>query len=363
MPLFRLLCAGLAVLLTSCSQSQAVPPPADDPPPARAEGPDQAETAEAFLAQAMKAAQAQNLDETARQIEKALKVDPKHRQALLLRAMVEQIRGSQLAEKDRKGSLPLFLRSAEAMRTLRETYKDLEPQERALLGQALYNEACALALQDKPAKALAALAEANEAGIGDLELLDTDDDLAAVRKLPEFAKFRKDAQEKAKAHALDQAKELLAESKPFPFAFTLPDLEGQKASLADLKGRVTIVDVWGTWCPPCRKEIPHFVELYKKYHDRGLAIVGINYEQEEDDAARKTIREFVKENGLPYPCLIGDEKTREQIPDFEGFPTTLFLGPDGAVRLKVVGYHSLADLEAIITTLLEEAAPGAGRKK
>lgn len=363
------LLAGLMLVLASACQSQAVPPPpnpADDPPPARAHKADKAdkpETAEDFIAQAMKAAQTQDLDEAARQLDKALKVDPKHRQGLLLRAMVDQLRGGQLVATDRKGSLSLFLRSAAALRALRDAYKDLEPQERAMLGQALYNEACALALQDQPQKALASLAEACEAGLGDLELLDTDDDLASVRKLPGFAKFRKDVQEKSKARASEHARELLAENKPFPFTFTLPDPEGKKTSLDDLKGRVTIVDVWGTWCPPCRKEVPHFVALYQKFHDRGLAIVGINYEQEEEDEARKTVREFVKEHDIPYPCLIGDEKTQGLIPDFEGFPTTLFLDHDGQVRLKVVGYHSITDLEAIVTTLLEKAGPAADEKK
>jgi hypothetical protein len=63
---------------------------------------------------------------------------------------------------------------------------------------------------------------------------------------------------------------------------------------------------------------------------------------------------FVKENKIPYPCVIGDDKTQEQIPDFEGFPTTLFLDRAGKVRLKVVGYHSMADLDAIVSMLLDE---------
>ena len=118
-----------------------------------------------------------------------------------------------------------------------------------------------------------------------------------------------------------------------------------------------IVDVWGTWCPPCREEIPSFIALYKRFHDKGLEIVGLNYERVEPKDVKKTIQSYLEANKVPYPCLIGDEPTQEQIPDFQGFPTTLFLDRAGKVRLKVVGLHSPAYLEAIVATLLEEKAP------
>src|SRR5262249_52498098 len=93
----------------------------------------------------------------------------------------------------------------------------------------------------------------------------------------------------------------------------------------------------------------------ERYHQKGLEIVGVNYEREDDDAkARDVIRSFVKKNGVPYPCVLGDEKTEKRIPEFQGFPTTLFIGRDGTVRLKAVGYHSLIDLDAIVTQLLAE---------
>jgi thiol-disulfide isomerase/thioredoxin len=367
MRFIRLLPVGLAVLCFGgwLWLARAVPSPAagaDGPGPAHGTQ-KKAQTADEHIAQAMKAAQAQHLDQATDELEAALKVDPKHRQALLLMAAVNYVRAQQLDPKDAKARAPLTLRAAEAMRTLRSTYKDLLPQEQNLLGEILYQEAVARASEGQPGPALDSLKEAVEAGFNDLDKLQDDEQLASIRKLPEFAKMKAELEAKARARAREHAQELLAANKPFPFSFTLTDLEGKKARLADLKGRVTIVDVWGTWCPPCRKEIPHFVELYKKYQDRGLAIVGINYENEEEAEARKTIREFVQANGIPYPCVLGDEATQKQIPDFEGFPTTLFLDADGTVRLKVVGYHPLFDLEAIITALLEESPRAADAKK
>src|SRR5262249_59973090 len=110
----------------------------------------------------------------------------------------------------------------------------------------------------------------------------------------------------ARRDADARAREALDGFQSFAFNFELPDLDGKKVSLADYKGKVVIVDLWGTWCPPCREEIPHFVDLYRKYHASGLEIVGINYEMVAGDEAREKVRKYVKENDIPYPCLIGD---------------------------------------------------------
>src|SRR5436190_6816113 len=68
---------------------------------------------------------------------------------------------------------------------------------------------------------------------------------------------------------------LLKTTSPFPFDFDLEDVAGNRVSKSDLAGKVLIVDIWGTWCPPCRMEIPHFVALNRKYNNQGLAIVGL----------------------------------------------------------------------------------------
>ena len=148
----------------------------------------------------------------------------------------------------------------------------------------------------------------------------------------------------------------LKDFKSFPFTFDLPDLEDKSVKLADFKGKVTIVDVWGTWCPPCREEIPHFIDLIKKYQDKGLAIVGINYERAEKSKWKPMISSFITENHINYPCVIGDEKTQEMIPEFQGYPTTLFIDREGKVRYKLVGAAPTPVLESIVTVLLDEPA-------
>src|SRR6185312_1739167 len=151
--------------------------------------------------------------------------------------------------------------------------------------------------------------------------------------------------------------EEMSQTKSFPFDFELKDTDDKTVALADYKGKVTIVDVWGTWCPPCRKEIPHFAELSKQSKDKGLEIVGINCKEEGTrDEVKTTIKAFAKENKIEYRCVLNDDKTEAKIPGFQGYPTTLFLDRSGKVRLVLVGYTPKAKLEAIITTLLADAS-------
>ncbi|MHC4586004.1 MAG: peroxiredoxin family protein, partial [Planctomycetota bacterium] len=92
-------------------------------------------------------------------------------------------------------------------------------------------------------------------------------------------------QTKAKAETEIKPTQPVADSTPSTTgaklapAFTLQDLNGKNVSLADFQGKVLILDFWATWCPPCVKEIPHFIELYEQYKDKGFEIVGISLDQ------------------------------------------------------------------------------------
>jgi thiol-disulfide isomerase/thioredoxin len=151
---------------------------------------------------------------------------------------------------------------------------------------------------------------------------------------------------------------VLAAGESFPFDFSLTDFSGQAINLTGFQGKVLIVDIWGTWCPPCRAEIPSFVKLQAEYGPQGLQIVGLNYENAENEAAAKElVNKFIQENGMNYPCAMGTPAIQQQVPNFEGYPTTLFIDRTGKVRAKVVGSHEYAFLEAIVKILLAEAAP------
>lgn len=312
-------------------------------------------TLEAAFAEAQEKLQKDDLAGAVEALEKALPDNPENGRLLLILAQLHNAVGRSVPDKP---DYPRFVKAADYVRQVVKLEPDLaeNPGFRDFAGTIYYNEACALAHEKKPEEALKRLREATESGYGDFNQMEKDADLEQVRALPEFAEFLSKAREAVRERLMAEVNGIFEESKPFEFDFDVTDLEGKKLTNADFKDKVLIVDVWGTWCPPCRKEIPHFVALQKKFGEAGLAIVGLNEEGIEDAAeATKTVETFYKEQGMNYPCaLVSGEMIREKIPDLEGFPTTLFFDRSGKVRAKVVGYHDYELLELMVQKLLDE---------
>jgi thiol-disulfide isomerase/thioredoxin len=300
------------------------------------------ESVETLLEQGRRAREAGNHSDAARFFDRAVAAEPKNREALFLAART----GEELAVKyPRPHSSRIYLGAAQVARQLREAFPDLKDEEKILVSRSIYNEACTLALSGDSAGAIRSLKEAFDAGFEDAGHVEADPELDSLRKLPEFQALQARLER-------DYAARLFARFKPFDFTFSLHDLDDKPITLDDFKGKVTIVDFWGTWCAPCRKEIPHLIELLDMYKEKGLRIVGICYENEEGAAARDVVRRYVKEHGVPYPCAIGDQATQSRVPEFEGYPTTLFVDREGKVRVKLTGYQSRGALVAIVERLL-----------
>ncbi|MEZ0335276.1 MAG: peroxiredoxin family protein [Gemmatimonadales bacterium] len=159
-----------------------------------------------------------------------------------------------------------------------------------------------------------------------------------------------------------------------PFRFAFPDLNGKVVTEQDprFKGKVVLVDVFGTWCPTCHDAAPALTRLYRKYHDRGLAIVGLAYEVSGDSAVDgRQLRLYREKFDLPFPLLLAGINDTEaaaatlpQLRGFTAFPTTIFLGRDGRVRRINAGFYGpatgaqhdrlVAEYEKEIEKLLEE---------
>ena len=138
--------------------------------------------------------------------------------------------------------------------------------------------------------------------------------------------------------------------KPAP-SFTLQDLKGKTVSLSDFKGKVVVLDFWATWCPPCVKEIPHFIALYEQYKDQGFAIVGISVDRE----GISVVKSFARKYQVNYPILMTDGQVDKAYGGIPSIPTTFVIDSAGNIRQKYVGYRDKAVFETDIKALLAEA--------
>jgi thiol-disulfide isomerase/thioredoxin len=130
-----------------------------------------------------------------------------------------------------------------------------------------------------------------------------------------------------------------------PFRFSAPDLNGKMVSNTDARfqGKVVLVNVTGSWCPNCHDEAPFLAELYRKYHSKGLEIVALSFEEEDQLKNPTRLRAFMKEYGIDYTVLLAgtqDERDTKltQPVNLNSWPTTFFLGRDGRVRFVHAGF-------------------------
>lgn len=168
--------------------------------------------------------------------------------------------------------------------------------------------------------------------------------------------------------------ELTAADTTQPFQFDFPDVEGKRVRNDDprFRGKVVLVDIFGTWCPTCHEATPELVKLYRRYRARGLEVVGLAYEVTGDTAIdARQVRRYRDKFGITFPLLIAGINDTEaaagtlpQLRGFTSFPTTLFLGRDGRVRRVHAGFYGpatgaqherlLTEYERVIERLLNE---------
>jgi thiol-disulfide isomerase/thioredoxin len=133
--------------------------------------------------------------------------------------------------------------------------------------------------------------------------------------------------------------------KPAP-AFTLLDLNGKKVSLSDFKGRPLVVNFWGTYCAPCKIEMPWLEEFSKKYAPDGLQIVGITYDSE---AGRDTIARDAQQLGVTYPILLSTPKAeKDYLSGTDALPMSFYVDKTGKVIEVTAGLGSKDELESMV---------------
>ena len=159
--------------------------------------------------------------------------------------------------------------------------------------------------------------------------------------------------EEAVTMPAQQASGVGVEPGQTPPAFVLPDLSGNDVSLADFEGKVVILDLWATWCGPCRKEIPFLVSLYEEYKDEGLVVVGVGLDQ----GGASVIAPFVEANGVSYTILVGNQEIGRDY-RVRSIPMTLTIDRDGRVAAKDVGFAPAMEgaMRARVEELLARSA-------
>jgi len=129
--------------------------------------------------------------------------------------------------------------------------------------------------------------------------------------------------------------------------FTLTDMNGKTVNFSDFKGKVIILDFFASWCPPCREEVPDFIELQKAYADKGFTMVGLSLVSPEES------RKFAEEAGINYPVLIDDGKVSGAYGPVRSIPTTFVIGKDSKVTKMYIGYKPKEIFENDIKELLK----------
>jgi thiol-disulfide isomerase/thioredoxin len=292
-------------------------------------------------------------------LDQVLTADPTNREALLGRATLAYDGSRRSGSREERAALSG--KAAELMRRLLRANESPRPMEVDLFGRALTAQAESLAVSGHIDKSVAVLKEASDMGFDAFARAENDASWASFRSSPQF----QEALEASKKATLSAARERLKDTLDKPvgldFDFTLPGLDGKPFALASFKGKVVLVDFWGTWCGPCKEALPGLVELYHIRHHRGLEIVGLSYEKDvpSADAAVNMVRAFVAQVKLPYTCLMGNEATIAKIPNFRGFPTSLVIDRSGKVRLLITenDKSTVKRLADAVEVLLSEPAP------
>jgi thiol-disulfide isomerase/thioredoxin len=129
--------------------------------------------------------------------------------------------------------------------------------------------------------------------------------------------------------------------------FRLKDTSGREFTLQQFRGKVLLVDFWATWCAPCRKEMPGYQELFRRYKDRGFEVVGIAADS--DSAA---VSRFGKKLGITYPLLVNGMDVQRY--GVEGLPTTILVDRKGFIRKTVIGFEYTQVIESAARELLQD---------
>lgn len=126
--------------------------------------------------------------------------------------------------------------------------------------------------------------------------------------------------------------------------FTLKKMDGSPFTLSTHRGEVVVLNVWATWCGPCRKEIPDFIEIQKALRDQGVLFVGISV----DKNGWKAVRPFAKKYDINYPLTLADRTFLKEYGPFRAIPVTFIIDKKGKIAYGGAGRINTQSLEKVL---------------
>ncbi|MCF6137623.1 thiol-disulfide oxidoreductase ResA [Pseudalkalibacillus berkeleyi] len=114
--------------------------------------------------------------------------------------------------------------------------------------------------------------------------------------------------------------------------FALKNLDGKEVELEDYKGKGVFLNFWGTYCPPCEKEMPAIQRQYEKYKDQGVVVLAVDIAE-----TKLTVKKFVDEKNLTFPVVLDQQREVVDVYGVGNLPATYLISPEGKVIDKITG--------------------------
>jgi len=138
---------------------------------------------------------------------------------------------------------------------------------------------------------------------------------------------------------------------------TLKDINDKDITLADLKGKVVLINFWATWCAPCREEIPWLIDIQQKYSAKGFTVLGVAMDEEGKSVVAPWVaKERFDVNGqklaMSYPIVIGNDAAAEKFGGLFGFPTSILVSRDSKQIKRITGIISKDEISKEIESQL-----------